>query len=461
MGLHVIGRFRDAFHRVKKYGKRQRRLTLRQPDSHQQLSIWERLPDSVLIEIASHCDLLTIYSLLLTSRLLSRRISKRECAIAQAWLDRRRRHYHHVVNPMGISPGDDLTFIADLFPPPPPTYADDGYAPDDRPDYTFGYLADLTRCWTTCIRLSYYLADHVVQQHLQTDPDAQLVWSSSKTEKELVYSRGVGMLQARLLPPITHLAFFLESTASATENTTTITSQIIKTQQSILQRPPFTDTQTLLTTHHTMTLLCASARRLMAPDIASPSVNNWLSLLLTTSTLERLLDLFTAATTDNSIPPPPPPPSHRTYPPSSPSSSSFPSPSPSSPLATAVSALSPLHPIKLKHRSTISIPSSSWTPRREFLWRMRDDWAEFVALSSPALAPAPSSSRSSSSSTRGQTHRERSSLALPDLQGVWFGAAQKEMVRRGVIPHDCEESVHILHGSGVRLGCVFCVDGAS
>ncbi|PLB38275.1 uncharacterized protein BDW47DRAFT_105110 [Aspergillus candidus] len=458
MGLHVIGRFRDAIHRVKKYGKRQRKLTLRQPDDHQQQSIWERLPDSVLVEIASHCNLLEIYSLLLTSRLVSRRIRKRECAIAQAWLDRRRRHYHHVVNPMGVSPGDDLTFIADLFPPPPPTYTNDGDAPDDRPDYTFGYLADLTRCWTTCIRLSYYLADHVVQQHLQTDPDVQLVWSSSKTEKELVYSRGVGMLQARLLAPITHLAFFLESTASAADNATTITPRIIKTQQSILQQPPFTDTQTLLATHHTMTLLCASARRLMAPDIASPSVNNWLSLLLTTSTLERLLDLFRAATTDNTNPPP----SHRTYPSSSPSSSSFsfsfPSPSLSSPLASAVSALSSHHhhTTKLKHSSTISIPSSSWTPRREFLWRMRDDWAEFVALSSPTV-PDPSSPRGQSRADR----RERLSLALPDLQGVWFGAAQKEMVRRGIIPHESEESVHILHGSGVRLGCVFCVDMGS
>ena len=96
---------------------------------------------------------------------------------------------------------------------------------------------------------------------------------------------------------------------------------------------------------------------------------------------------------------------------------------------------------------------------------MRDDWAEFVALSSPTLPPAPlSSSSSSSSSARRQTRddrRERLALALPDLQGVWFRAAQKEMVRRGVIPHDCEESVHILHGSGVRLGCVFCVDVVS
>lgn len=35
------------------------------------------------------------------------------------------------------------------------------------------YLADLERCWSTCIRFSYDLADHVVRYHLGNDSIAQ------------------------------------------------------------------------------------------------------------------------------------------------------------------------------------------------------------------------------------------------------------------------------------------------
>lgn len=54
----------------------------------------------------------------------------------------------------------------------------------------------------TCLRLSYYLADYTVQHHLQYDPEAKPLWSSCKTEKEVVYSRAVGVLQSRLLCPL-------------------------------------------------------------------------------------------------------------------------------------------------------------------------------------------------------------------------------------------------------------------
>jgi hypothetical protein len=60
----------------------------------------------------------------------------------------------------------------------------------------------LHRCWKTCLRLSYHLADHVVEHHLETDPLAQPLWSSSKTEKEVVYSKAVASLQAKLLHPM-------------------------------------------------------------------------------------------------------------------------------------------------------------------------------------------------------------------------------------------------------------------
>jgi hypothetical protein len=99
-----------------------------------------------------------------------------------------------------LSPGDDIAFISELFPPPPPEYNSD--MDQDNAGYSLGYLGDLTRCWKTCIRLSYHLADHVVEHHLETDPIAHPLWSSSKTEKEVVYSKAVVSLQAKLLYPM-------------------------------------------------------------------------------------------------------------------------------------------------------------------------------------------------------------------------------------------------------------------
>lgn len=139
---------------------------------------------------------------MLSCRALNRRIHREEYTICREYLEhRRRRSLVYWKESSDISPGDDLTFISDLFPPLPPQYSGTG-SHDDLPEYCFGYLADLNRCWVTCIRLSYYLADYVVRHHLQTDSDAQPLWSSCKTEKEVVYSKGVGTLQSRLLYPM-------------------------------------------------------------------------------------------------------------------------------------------------------------------------------------------------------------------------------------------------------------------
>jgi hypothetical protein len=139
-----------------------------------------------------------IYSLMLSCRVLYRRIHPEEYAISREYLRHRKGQY---LQSSDSSPGDDLTFISDLFPPQPPQYTASRLH-DEFPQYSFGYLADLTRCWTTCIRLSYYLADYAVQHHLQHVPEAQPLWSSCKTEKEVVYSRAVSVLQSRLLCPL-------------------------------------------------------------------------------------------------------------------------------------------------------------------------------------------------------------------------------------------------------------------
>ncbi|KAK1140474.1 hypothetical protein N8T08_010318 [Aspergillus melleus] len=418
MSPTVVHRFRHIIHRARHSVSRQRKPTITSP--HRNEPLWERLPTNVLVQILAECDLYDIYSLILTCRRLHRRIYRNESAIAQEYLRRRTRRHQFSEDPeydeLIDSPGDDLSFISDLFPPPPPQYTGiDTDMRDDLPEYTLGYLADLTRCWTTCIRLSYYLADYVVNNHLQTNAIAQPLWSSSKTQKEVVYSRAVGLLQARLLYPMAYLIFFLETNATALDSNQPLS------QQSILQAPPFTDTSILLSTHHCMHLLCSSVQRLMAPEIPHTSAENWLGLLLKTSTLERLMDFFIAAAADTSGTT-----NTTKRKPSSSSLSPRSSPSSSPPLPS------------------LSSSSSTWTRRREFMWRMRADLGEFLALVGTRAGARYSIPGGSD-------------YPLPSLGSIWFGAAQREICRRGAIPHFCDE-MPVLHGSGVVLGCEFCDD---
>ena len=76
---------------------------------------------------------------------------------------------------------------------------------------------------------------------------------------------------------------------------------------------------------------------------------------------------------------------------------------------------------------------------------MRADLGEFLALAGTRAGARYSISGGGSD------------YPLPSLGSIWFGAAQREICRRGAIPHFCDE-VPVLHGSGVVLGCEFCDD---
>ncbi|KAJ6114971.1 hypothetical protein N7486_000749, partial [Penicillium sp. IBT 16267x] len=347
--------------------------------------LWKRLSDKDLIRLVSLCELEDIVSLALTCRLLHRRIFKNELAISHSYIDHHRRRGPDFNNNTTISPGDDLTFISELFPPPPPHYAiGDGH---DDADYSFAYLSDLGRCWRTCIRLSYYLAEHAVRHHLDTDPIARPLWTSSKTEKEVVYSRAVETLHAKLLYPMAYTIFFLESCAADNPGSDSSIQLInllkpVEYQESILQSEPFTNSQILLSTQHCLERLCATVRRLMHPEFPYSSSENWVSLLLMTSTLERILQFFMAVAHDEE------------------------------------QRDSPSH-------------ASNWSHRREFMWQMREDLGQYVA--------------NASSSPNQVSH------APLALDKVWFGACHGEMLRRGAVPHETEEPVPVLHGSAVKL----------
>lgn len=161
-------------------------------------------------------------------------------------------------------------------------------------------------------------------------------------------------------------------------------------QRSIFQSPPFTNTRILISTHHCMQLLCATVRRLMSPDFPNSTSNNWVSLLLRTSTLERIVDFFLSISRDEDI------------------------------------------------KSSTS-PSSKWSHRKEFLWRMREDLGRYMT----------SASRTSN----------KEMTPTPTLDQVWFKAAYQELVQRGAIPHSPEEPIPVLHGSAVTLQCEYCDEG--
>lgn len=118
----------------------------------------------------------------------------------------------------------------------------------------------------------------------------------------------------------------------------------LETQQSILQKYPFTDTRVILQTQHCMHLLCSTVRRCMSPNFPYSTSESWVSLLLLTSTLERILEFFVAVSKDN-------------------------------------------------ERIDSSSHAPNWTHRKEFMWRMREDLGHFMAvtgqttLQKPAVAP--------------------------------------------------------------------------
>ncbi|KAI3154200.1 hypothetical protein CBS147325_1292 [Penicillium roqueforti] len=343
--------------------------------------------------ILASCDLKDIGSLSLSCRALHGRVSKLEFAIAWAYIQlRKQKHPGHCIDG-SLSPGDDIAFVSELFPPPPPHYSK-GVAHDNA-SYSLGYLGDLKRCWNTCIRLSHHLADHVVAHHLETSTIAQHLWSSSQTEKEVVYSKAVASLQAKLLYPIAYAIFFLESSASSDSDSDHSghrhknMASSIERQQSILRNAPFDDTHIFLSTHHCMQLLFSTVQRLMGPEIPHSSAKSWFSLLLTTSTMERIVSFFVSIAKDN-------------------------------------------------QRKRKGEHDSTWSHRKEFLWAMRWDLNEYNA----SLGD----------------HGEQSDLE-PKINHIWFQAAQNEMDRRGAIPHTVQDSeLHVLHGSIVRLECEYCYD---
>lgn len=65
-------------------------------------------------------------------------------------------------------------------------------------------------------------------------------------------------------------------------------------QVKIIKAPPFTDTATLIATHHCMQLLVSYLRYTVPPDEPTVSDDSWIGSLLTVSPFSRIVEYFSA-----------------------------------------------------------------------------------------------------------------------------------------------------------------------
>lgn len=157
-------------------------------------SCWDKLPVELRLAVICRCRLLDIQCLRLVSRSLRELIDTNEYAIARDYLRLRR----HGSLPVPIedrethtrAPQDDVILLSNLFPP-------SNY--DSRDAYSFRYLAGLRRRQETCSKLSYYLADRVLDRYMQTDPAVKASFAS-KRDRQACYDRGVALLQFKFTP---------------------------------------------------------------------------------------------------------------------------------------------------------------------------------------------------------------------------------------------------------------------
>lgn len=146
------------------------------------------------LSIICQCRLQDIQCLRLVSRSLRELIDLNEYAIAREYL-RIKRHGTLPVpiqdrEPHTRAPQDDVILLSDLFPP-----SDH----NSRDAYSFRYLAGLRRRQEVCSRLSYYLADRVLDRYMQSDPAIKASFAS-KRDRQACYDRGVALFQFKLTP---------------------------------------------------------------------------------------------------------------------------------------------------------------------------------------------------------------------------------------------------------------------
>ncbi|KAL2008222.1 hypothetical protein VTN00DRAFT_8204 [Thermoascus crustaceus] len=274
-------------------------------------SPWDLLPVEIQIKIFAQCSVRDLLPLRLVCRAFYELLTVHEQSIARQYLRDRR----HGTLPSPIdkertytrNPEDDVMLLSDLFPP--------GKSARGGHLYTFRYLHSLRRRQKLCSRLCYYLADRVMDRFMHSETTFIKTNFPSKSERNAFFKRGVASVWFNLTPLMYCALFFLETYAEARREhrnsllrdfeagrlPVPIPPHVRRTmyralQAKILQSPPFTDTSTLISTHHCMQLLVSYLRHTVPPDEQTGGAldDSWIGSLLTISPFARIVEFFSA-----------------------------------------------------------------------------------------------------------------------------------------------------------------------
>ncbi|EYE90232.1 F-box protein [Aspergillus ruber CBS 135680] len=271
-------------------------------------SPWDLLPVEIQIKIFAYCGVKDLLPLRLVCRGFYQVLTSHEQLISRQYLRQRR----HGTLPSPIesertytrNPEDDVVLLSDLF--PPAKSAKGGHL------YTFRYVHSLRRRQKLCSRLCYYLADRVMDRFVQCENAFMKSMFPTRKEKNALVQRGIASLWFNLTPLMYYTLYFLESYSLARrEHTNTLLrefeagrlpvpipphlrrSMYRELQVRILRSPPFTDTSTLIATHHCMQLLLSYLRYTVPPEQGLQD-DGWIGSLLTVSPFLRLVEYFSA-----------------------------------------------------------------------------------------------------------------------------------------------------------------------
>ncbi|OGE50637.1 hypothetical protein PENARI_c016G08542 [Penicillium arizonense] len=272
-------------------------------------SPWD-LPVEIQITIFAYCGITDFHPLRLVCKAFCELLTFNEHEIVRRYLRQRR----HGTLPSPIdndrtytrNPADDVVLLSDLF--PPFKSARGGHL------YTFKYLHGLRRRQKLCSRLCYYLADRILDRFMQTEPAVMRAsFPTKKNERNALVKRGIASIWFHLAPLMYYTLYFLESYASARREHTNMLVQKYEAghlpvplpleirqrmyrelQTRILQTPPFTNTATLVATHHCMHLLVSYIRYTMSSEGPVVMDDSWISSLLTLAPFVRIVEFFSA-----------------------------------------------------------------------------------------------------------------------------------------------------------------------
>ncbi|KAB8230448.1 F-box protein [Aspergillus alliaceus] len=272
-------------------------------------SLWDIVPVEIQIKIFAHCGITDLFPLKLVCKAFYELLTTHEHAITRQYLRQRR----HGTLPSPIDsqrtytrhPEDDVVLLSDLF--PPAKSAKGGHI------YTFRYVYSLRRRQKLCSKLCYYIADRVMDRFVHNEQAFMKSVFPSRNDRSEFVKRGTARIWFYLTPLMYYTLYFLESYTLARREQTNVLLRDFEAgrlpvpippgmrksmyrglQVKILQSPPFTNTATLIATHHCMQLLVSYLRYTVPPDEPGPSDDSWISSLLTVSPFTRIVEYFSA-----------------------------------------------------------------------------------------------------------------------------------------------------------------------